>query len=54
MRVSGNAAYESGGSFTIGLGFMVMGIFMTLVSGYRYRTTMRRLDAAISSLRGQS
>jgi hypothetical protein len=54
LRVSGNAAYESGGSFTIGLGFMVMGIFMTLVSGYRYRTTMRRLDAAISSLRGQS
>jgi putative membrane protein len=45
LRVSGNAAHESGRLFTIGLGFMVMGIFMALVSGYRYRTTMRRLDA---------
>jgi hypothetical protein len=24
---------------------MVMGIFIALVSGYRYRATMRRLDA---------
>ncbi len=45
LRVSGSAARESGMSLTIGLGFMLMGIFMALVSGYRYRTTMRQLDA---------
>ncbi len=45
LRISGNAAHESGTSLMIGLGFMVMGIFMALVSGYRYRATMRQLDA---------
>src|SRR5579862_5402 len=45
LRISGNAAHESGTSLMIGLGFMVMGIFMALVSGYRYRVTMRSLDA---------
>lgn len=44
LGVSGNTAHESGTSLTIGLGFMVMGILMALVSGYRYRTTMRRLE----------
>src|SRR5271156_7166100 len=39
LRISGNAAHESGTSLMIGLGFMVMGIFMALVSGYRYRVT---------------
>jgi putative membrane protein len=45
LRISGNAAHESGTSLMIGLGFMVMGIFMALVAGYRYRVTMRSLDA---------
>lgn len=45
LRVSGNPAHESGMSLTIGLGFMLMGIFMALASGYRYRTTMLQLDA---------
>jgi putative membrane protein len=45
LRVSGNAAHESGTSLMIGLGFMVMGIFMALVSGYRYRVTMLQIDA---------
>jgi putative membrane protein len=54
LRVSGNVAHESGTSLTIGLGFMVMGIFMVLVSGYRYRTTIVAWMLAISSLRGQS
>lgn len=52
LRVSGNVAHESGTSLTIGLGFMVMGIFMALVSGYRYRITMRRLDAGDFKLAG--
>ena len=45
LRVSGNAAHESGTSLMIGLGFMVMGILMALASGFRYRTTMRRLES---------
>ena len=45
LRISGNAAHESGTSLMIGLGFMMMGIFMALVAGYRYRVTMRSLDA---------
>src|SRR3984885_12901031 len=45
LRISGNAAHESGTSLMIGLGFMMMGIFMALVSGYRYRVTMRRLES---------
>ena len=45
LRVSGNAAHESGTSLMIGLGFMLMGILMALASGIRYRTTMRRLES---------
>src|ERR1700677_3656755 len=45
LRISGNAAHESGTSLMIGLGFMAMGIFMALVSGYRYQVTMRQIDA---------
>jgi putative membrane protein len=44
LRISGNAARESGTSLMIGLGFMVMGILMALAAGFRYRTTMRRLE----------
>jgi putative membrane protein len=45
LRISGNAAHESGTSLMIGLGFMVMGILMALMSGYRYQVTMRQIDA---------
>jgi putative membrane protein len=45
LRVSGNTARESGTSLMIGLGFMGMGILMALAAGFRYRTTMRRLEA---------
>jgi len=45
LRVSGNTARESGTSLMIGLGFMVMGILMALAAGFRYRTTMCRLEA---------
>jgi putative membrane protein len=45
LRISGNAARESGTSLMIGLGFMVMGILMALAAGFRYRTTMRRLES---------
>ncbi len=45
LRMQGNAQHESGMSLAIGVGFMVMGIFMALVSLIRYRTTMNRLNA---------
>ena len=46
LRVQGNAAdHESALSLLIGVGFMAMGIFMALVATFRYRTTMRQLDA---------
>jgi putative membrane protein len=45
LRVQGNSVRESGMSLTIGVGFMAMGIFMALVSLFRYRTTMNRLNA---------
>jgi putative membrane protein len=45
LRIQGNGSGESGASLMIGLGFMSMGIFMALVSGFRYRITMRRLEA---------
>ncbi|MFZ0213845.1 MAG: DUF202 domain-containing protein [Candidatus Acidiferrales bacterium] len=45
LRVQGHAVQESGVSLGIGVGFMVMGIFMSIVALIRYRTTMRRLDA---------
>src|ERR1035438_8743764 len=41
LRMQGNAERQSGMSLAIGVGFIVMGIFMGLVSLTRYRTTMR-------------
>lgn len=45
LRVQGDTQHESGMSLAIGVGFMAMGIFMALVSLFRYRTTMKRLNA---------
>jgi inner membrane protein YidH len=45
LRVQGNADHESGLSLLIGVGFITMGIFMALAATFRYRTTMRQLDA---------
>lgn len=45
LRVQGGAASESGMSLLIGVAFMAMGIFMSLVATIRYRTTMRRLES---------
>jgi len=44
LRVQGNSRHESGMSLAIGVGFMAMGIFMAVVSSFRYRTTMNRLN----------
>src|SRR5271155_500822 len=44
LRVQGSAQHESGMSLAIGVGFMVMGIFMALVSLVRYRSTMKQLN----------
>jgi putative membrane protein len=44
LRLQGGAQHESGVSLAIGVGFMAMGIFMTLVSLARYRTTMKQLN----------
>ena len=45
LRMQGNGERQSGMSLAIGVGFIVMGIFMSLVSLVRYRTTMNRLNA---------
>ena len=45
LRMQGNAERQSGMSLAIGVGFIVMGIFMALVSLVRYPTTMNRLNA---------
>ena len=45
LRMQGNAERQSGMSLAIGVGFIVMGIFMALVSLVRYRTTMNQLNA---------
>ena len=45
LRMQNQAAHESGMSLAIGVGFMVMGIFMSLVSLVRYRTTMNQLNS---------
>ena len=45
LRMQGSAEHQSGMSLAIGVGFIVMGIFMALVSLVRYRTTMNRLNA---------
>ena len=45
LRMQGNAERQSGMSLAIGVGFIVMGIFMSLVSLVRYRTTMNQLNA---------
>ena len=44
LLVSGNTVRESGVSLLIGLGFMVMGIFMALAAWFRYQSTMRRIE----------
>jgi putative membrane protein len=45
LRMQGNVGHESNMSLLIGVGFMAMGIFMSLIATVRYRTTMRQLDA---------
>ncbi len=45
LRMQGQSQHESGMSLAIGVGFMAMGIFMALVSLFRYRTTMNRLNS---------
>ncbi len=45
LRVQGHSPQESGASLWIGVGFMAMGIFMSLIALVRYRTTMHRLNA---------
>src|ERR1700756_5068815 len=45
LRVQGNSQHESGMSLAMGVGFMAMGVFMALVSLFRYRTTMKRLKS---------
>jgi putative membrane protein len=39
-----HTAKESGISLYIGVGFMVMGVFMSLISVIRYRITMQRIE----------
>ncbi|MFZ0704353.1 MAG: DUF202 domain-containing protein [Candidatus Korobacteraceae bacterium] len=45
LRMQNQGAHESGMSLAIGVGFMAMGIFMSLVSLVRYRTTMNQLNS---------
>jgi putative membrane protein len=45
LRVQGAAVRESGESLVIGVGFIAMGIFMAMAAWFRYRTTMRRIEA---------
>ncbi|MGA8554691.1 MAG: DUF202 domain-containing protein, partial [Candidatus Acidiferrales bacterium] len=44
LGVQGSAQHESGMSLAMGVGFMVMGMFMALVLLVRYRTTMKQLN----------
>ena len=44
LRFQGAGRHESGMSLAIGVGFMVMGIFMAIVSLIRYRTVMKQLN----------
>jgi putative membrane protein len=44
LRVEGAAVRESGESLVIGVGFIAMGIFMTLAAWFRYQATMRRIE----------
>jgi len=44
LRFQGAGRHESGMSLAIGVGFMVMGIFMAIVSLIRYWTVMKQLN----------
>ena len=45
LSLQGHAVKESGVSLSIGIGFMVMGIFMALLAIIRYHVTMHRIDS---------
>jgi putative membrane protein len=45
LRLRGSAEHNSGVSLGIGIGFMLMGIGMAIMSSIRYRRTMQQLDA---------
>jgi putative membrane protein len=45
LSLQGRAVKESGVSLSIGVGFMVMGIFMALLAIIRYQITMHRIDS---------
>ena len=45
LSLQGHAVKESGVSLNIGIGFMVMGIFMALLAIIRYQVTMHRIDS---------
>jgi putative membrane protein len=45
LQMRGGEQRESGMSLAIGVGFMAMGIFMTVISGIRYRRTRVMLEA---------
>lgn len=44
LQLQGRTETESGLSLGIGVAFIAMGIFMTLVAAIRYRITLRRLE----------
>jgi putative membrane protein len=44
LRVQGSVRHESGTSLAMGVGFIVMGIFMAMAALVRYRATMKRLN----------
>jgi putative membrane protein len=45
LSLQGRAVQESGVSLSIGVGFMVMGIFMALLATMRYQITMHQIDS---------
>lgn len=45
LFIQSRAVKESGASLSIGVGFMVMGIFMALLATIRYQITMHRIDS---------
>lgn len=44
LLIQNHTVKESGASLSIGVGFMIMGIIMSLLSLTRYRTTMHCID----------
>ena len=44
LRLQNQPGHNSTLSLAIGIGFMVMGVFMALVAMIRYRLTLRRLE----------